>query len=177
MVAIPTIGQDIVIGNGAWIGTNAVILGPCIIGDHAVVAAGAVVTKDVPAYAIVAGVPAKIIKYIDQKKSSLMDSEILKGLFVNTQIATCSIHESGIMAYKALKLSDNYELDYCEVDLNQRTISTRYDFYVFNYHPTTMGWLNTKYIKRLPGLKATIVLEVSPGDPYVLCPENHLMLI
>lgn len=41
-------------------------LGGRIIGDHAIVAAGAVVNKDVPARAIVGGVPAKVIKYIDR---------------------------------------------------------------------------------------------------------------
>ena len=64
-VPAPKDGNDIIIGNGVWIGTNAIILGPCIIGDNAVIAAGAVVTHDVPANTIVAGVPAKIIKTID----------------------------------------------------------------------------------------------------------------
>jgi acetyltransferase-like isoleucine patch superfamily enzyme len=57
-------GRDIVIGEGSWIATNATIVGPCRIGEHAVVAAGAVVVHDVPAYAIVAGVPAKTIAYV-----------------------------------------------------------------------------------------------------------------
>ena len=52
-----------VIGNDVWIGANSIILGGCTIGDGAVVGSGAVVTKDVPPYAVVAGVPAKIIKY------------------------------------------------------------------------------------------------------------------
>lgn len=51
------------IGNDVWIGTRATILDGVKIGDGAVIAAGAVVTKDVPPYAIVGGVPAKIIKY------------------------------------------------------------------------------------------------------------------
>lgn len=46
-----------------WIGANAIILDGVSIKSHSVIAAGAVVTKDVPEYAIVAGVPAKIIKY------------------------------------------------------------------------------------------------------------------
>ena len=50
------------IGNDIWIGANAVILPGVTIGDHSVVAAGAVVTKDVPPHTLVAGVPAKIIK-------------------------------------------------------------------------------------------------------------------
>ena len=51
------------IGNDCWIGDNAFIVGGVSIGNGAVVLAGAVVTKDVPPYAIVGGVPAKIIKY------------------------------------------------------------------------------------------------------------------
>lgn len=51
------------IGNDVWIGTRAIIKKGVTIGDGAVVAAGAVVTKNVPPYAIVAGVPTKIIKY------------------------------------------------------------------------------------------------------------------
>ena len=51
------------IGHDVWIGINAVILDGINVGTGAVVAAGAVVTKDVPAYAIVGGVPAKVIKY------------------------------------------------------------------------------------------------------------------
>ena len=52
----------VTIGHDIWIGANAVILPGVTIGDHSVVAAGAVVTKDVPPHTLVAGVPAKIIK-------------------------------------------------------------------------------------------------------------------
>ena len=51
------------IGNDVWIGHNACVMGGVSIGDGAVIAANAVVTKDVPPYAIVGGVPAKIIRY------------------------------------------------------------------------------------------------------------------
>lgn len=51
------------IGHDVWIGAQAIVLDGVTIGNGAVVAAGAVVTKDVPAYAIVAGVPAKVLKY------------------------------------------------------------------------------------------------------------------
>ena len=50
------------IGNHVWIGVRAVILKGVTIGDGAIIAAGAVVTKDVPANTLVGGVPAKIIK-------------------------------------------------------------------------------------------------------------------
>lgn len=52
-----------VIKNDVWIGSKATILQGVTVGNGAIVAAGAVVTKDVPAYAVVAGVPARIIKY------------------------------------------------------------------------------------------------------------------
>lgn len=51
------------IGNDVWIGTRAMICEGVRIGDGAIVAAGAVVTKNVPPYAVVGGVPAKVIKY------------------------------------------------------------------------------------------------------------------
>ena len=54
---------DVFIGNDVWIGTNVVVLRNVRIGDGAVLAAGSIVTKDVPPYAIVGGVPAKIIRY------------------------------------------------------------------------------------------------------------------
>jgi acetyltransferase-like isoleucine patch superfamily enzyme len=54
---------EIVIGNDVWIGAATVILPSVKIGNGAIIAAGAIVTKDVPDYAIVAGVPAKVIKY------------------------------------------------------------------------------------------------------------------
>ena len=57
---IPT--SPIVIGDNVWIGTNAIILKGVTIGDGAIVAAGSVVTKNVPARTLVAGVPAKIIR-------------------------------------------------------------------------------------------------------------------
>lgn len=52
----------VTIGDDIWIGANAVILPGVTIGNHSVVAAGAVVTKDVPPYTLVGGVPARIIK-------------------------------------------------------------------------------------------------------------------
>ena len=54
----------VVIEDDVWIGANAVILPGVRVGTHSVVAAGAVVTKDVPSHSIVAGIPAKIIKKI-----------------------------------------------------------------------------------------------------------------
>ena len=53
---------EVKIGNKVWIATNALILPGVTIGDGAIIAAGAVVTKDVPAKCLVAGVPARVIK-------------------------------------------------------------------------------------------------------------------
>lgn len=55
--------KRVTIGNDAWIGVRTMILGGLTIGNGAVVAAGAIVTKNVPPYAVVAGVPAKVIRY------------------------------------------------------------------------------------------------------------------
>lgn len=55
------------IGNHVWIGSNATILPGVTVGDWAVVAAGAVVTKDVPAYTVVGGIPAKVLKTIESE--------------------------------------------------------------------------------------------------------------
>lgn len=97
---------------------------------------------------------------------------MIKGLFINTKNVNCSIYEFGKMANNALKLGNSYLLDYTEVDEHFHTISVQYDFYVFNYHHRAMGWLDTKEIKSLPGLKATIVLEVLPNNPFILCPKD-----
>lgn len=70
--AVPVIVED-----NVMIGANAVVLEGCRIGKNAVVAAGAVVTHDIPENAVAAGVPAKIIKYRDEKtdkKTALEDA-------------------------------------------------------------------------------------------------------
>ena len=56
--------SPVIIEDDVWIGANAVVLPGVTIGNHCVVAAGAVVTKDVPPHSLVAGVPAKVIKQI-----------------------------------------------------------------------------------------------------------------
>lgn len=59
-----TYPAPIVLGRNVWVGSNSTILQGVTIGDNAIIAAGAVVTKDVPADTIVGGVPAKFIKKI-----------------------------------------------------------------------------------------------------------------
>ena len=54
---------SIEIGNNVWIGDNVIVLSGAKIGDGACIGAGSIVTKDIPAYSVVAGSPAKIIRY------------------------------------------------------------------------------------------------------------------
>lgn len=66
---------DIVIGNDVWIGYEAVIMAGVTIGDGAIIGTRAVVTKDVPAYTIVGGVPARLIRkrFLDETISELLE--------------------------------------------------------------------------------------------------------
>lgn len=66
---------DVVIGNDVWIGYGATILGPVTIGDGAIIGAGALVVHDVDPYAIVGGVPAKVIRkrFSDEDIHSLLE--------------------------------------------------------------------------------------------------------
>lgn len=57
--------KPVKVGNGVWIGANVTILPGVTVGENAVIAAGAVVTKDVPANSIVGGNPAKVIRILD----------------------------------------------------------------------------------------------------------------
>lgn len=68
---------DIIIGNDVWIGYEAVIMAGVTIGDGAVIGSRAVVTKDVPAYTVVGGVPAKPIKkrFSDEIVSFLLETK------------------------------------------------------------------------------------------------------
>ena len=70
---IPYSKGDVIIGSDVWIGTGATILSGVTIGHGAVIAARSVVTRDIPPYAIVAGVPAKVVKY-------RFDQEIINAL-------------------------------------------------------------------------------------------------
>jgi acetyltransferase-like isoleucine patch superfamily enzyme len=65
--AVPRSGRDVIVRRGAWIASGAIVLGPAVIGEHAVIAAGSVVETDVPPYAIAAGTPARIVNRIDER--------------------------------------------------------------------------------------------------------------
>ena len=58
-----SVEKPIVVGNDVWSGARVLVMPGVKIGDHCIVAAGAVVTKNVPAYALVAGNPAKVVRY------------------------------------------------------------------------------------------------------------------
>ena len=59
-------GIDVTIGNNVWVGGNVVILPGVTIGDNAVIAAGSVVTKDVPAWTVAGGNPARVLRKITE---------------------------------------------------------------------------------------------------------------
>ncbi len=61
---VPSHGRDIVIGKSVWIASNAIIVGPCTIGDYAVIGANSYATGEIDAYAFYAGSPARKIKHI-----------------------------------------------------------------------------------------------------------------
>lgn len=63
-----TKGAKTTIGKYAWVCSRSIILPGVTVGEYAVVASGAIVTKDVPPYAIVAGIPAKIVGYREKKE-------------------------------------------------------------------------------------------------------------
>lgn len=62
--------RPITIGDDVWIGMRAIVMPGVTIGSHAIVAAGSIVTKDVPDWAIVGGNPAKVIKYRDHSEGA-----------------------------------------------------------------------------------------------------------
>jgi acetyltransferase-like isoleucine patch superfamily enzyme len=61
---VPESGKDIVVGDGVWLASNTTVIGPCNIGENAVVTAGSVITGEVLPNSIYAGVPAKYIRQI-----------------------------------------------------------------------------------------------------------------
>ncbi len=60
--SVPSSGRDITIHKGAWIASGAIIIGPCEIGEHAIIGAGAVVKGFIPAGSLFTGNPAKLIR-------------------------------------------------------------------------------------------------------------------
>jgi acetyltransferase-like isoleucine patch superfamily enzyme len=61
-VTLEDAGRDIVIGDGAWIASGAIVVGPCRIGKNAVIGSGSVVVTDIPDMVLAAGNPARVIR-------------------------------------------------------------------------------------------------------------------
>lgn len=72
---VPERGRDITVGDGCFIGSGAILIGPVNIGANSIVCAGAVVTKDVPPHSIIAGIPGKIIGDTRDQLYDVDDSE------------------------------------------------------------------------------------------------------
>lgn len=102
----PKTKGNVVIGNDVWVAEDALILSGVTIGDGAVVGARAVVTKNVPPYAIVAGNPARIIKY-------RFDDETIQKLLA---IKWWNWSDADMLAAVPYMLSTDIEvfIDYCE---------------------------------------------------------------
>lgn len=62
--AVPKSGRDVVIEEGAWVSSSAIVVGPCRIGAHAVVGVASLVLGDVEPYTVVAGSPARVLRTI-----------------------------------------------------------------------------------------------------------------
>lgn len=92
---------DIVVEDDVWIGYGATILSGVHIGQGAAIAAGSVVTKDVPPYAIVGGVPAKVIKY---RFAPDLIEELLKIDYAKLDLETIRAHEADL--YRTLETED-----------------------------------------------------------------------
>jgi acetyltransferase-like isoleucine patch superfamily enzyme len=63
-VAVPGSGRDVVVEEGAWVSSHAILVGPCRIGAHAVVGVGSLVLDDVEPLAVVAGRPARVLRHL-----------------------------------------------------------------------------------------------------------------
>ena len=72
--AVPPSGRDVVIEEGAWVSSNAIVVAPCRVGRHSVVGVGALVLSDVEPYTIVAGNPARVLRTIPRPGESEADS-------------------------------------------------------------------------------------------------------
>ena len=72
-ITVPRTGRDIVVGEGAWLASNVTVVGPCTIGENAVVGVGSLVLHDVEPYTVVAGVPAAVRRTIPHPEEVARD--------------------------------------------------------------------------------------------------------
>lgn len=96
----------VVIGNDVWIGVNVTILGNVHIGDGAVIGAGALVTKDIPPYAIVVGSPAKVIRFRLKRSDINRLEKIAWWNWDDAMVEKCQRH---LLANNIQKLVKAYE--------------------------------------------------------------------
>lgn len=108
------------IGNDVWIGGNVTILRGVKIGDGAVIAAGAVVTKDVEPYTIVGGVPAKVIKYRFPKKTIKQLLELKWWEYGPDILKNCDITDIKTslnkISERIMRGMDKYQSKYIKID-------------------------------------------------------------
>jgi FkbM family methyltransferase len=104
-VGVPVTGRDIVIESGAWVASRAVVLGPCRIGAHAVIAAGTVVDADVPPRTIVAGSPAGIVGRIDAPHPLPAHARVI------TDVGTLLVHPHDEVITPALRQNGTWDPD------------------------------------------------------------------
>ena len=104
--------QKIIIDDDVWIGYGATIMSGVHIGQGAVIAAGAIVVKDVNPYAIVGGVPAKVIKYrlsgpvVESLKTTKVSAININELKNNLSVLYCKVNENNLEEIlKDLKLN------------------------------------------------------------------------
>ena len=95
--------KSVEIGNNVWIGADVTIMPGVHIGENAVIAGGAVVTKDVPANAIVGGNPAKVIKMLEEKNES---EKMNNGVLDDLQNLIDEMYEFEQKTYKSMMAGD-----------------------------------------------------------------------
>lgn len=102
----PSTKGETIIGSDVWIGFRAMVLSGITIGDGAIIGAGAVITRNVPPYAIVAGNPAKIIRY--RFKPQLVD-KLLQIRWWDWDISKIKLNASLLSSKNIEKLINDYE--------------------------------------------------------------------
>jgi FkbM family methyltransferase len=107
--AISNEGRDIVVEEGAWIASRAIVLGPCHIGANAVVAAGAVVKANVPAGAVVAGNPARLVSRVGKP------STLPRAVSLMTDVGTLLAHPEDQVITPFIRRHGHWELDDCRL--------------------------------------------------------------
>ena len=100
----------------------------------------------------------------------------MRGIFYNSKESVCSIWESGMMCYHALKKSETYTLDYSE----DFFLDFSYDFAIFNHHHSVNNWINKEIIQKFNKPTFCIVTEVSfSSNPIEFSPSyfSHYIVL